>query len=371
MGYSLNIRNFRLPGVEQSSIREDQVTYFSVIELPYRLRLGRYFRHSMDTDGTVEIACLNRVNVPKLSRSIPDEAIEDLPRVRNRHLLNTRLVVIENTIPIKKEEMEQIRQAQPFSLTTEADHLLKQDPGSQLMTFPYRQTSLAAIQRFIDLYHVYCPPNSGGDMVRPVWLHDYLSLSIVFGVCLRLSNIFLPDSFVKALLRSDNLRWEEKDTQALFLQDALPAQKRRFVKSLRVGEQPTFANQLLLLSHSYLQQHNMEMALITAVAALEAALFVFAQKRLEPIMGGSLTDSFLREQGASMLIEALPLLLFSKKNMPNADLFKTVKKAMSARNSIMHGKLDGSGKPKHLNAGYLGPLIYACKEMIEAFQREA
>ena len=369
MGYALHLRNFRLPDVDQVSIQPDQISYFSVIELPFRLRLGRYGRSAACPDGTIEVAWLNRVDLP-LHKSLTREQI---PLMRHRPQLNTRLIVIENGIPLETREIEQIREALPFPTTTEAAQLLMQDPGPQLLIFPNHKVPLATIRRFIDLYHVNCPPVYQGEMVRPIWLHDYWSLGIVFGLCLRVQGDVVPNSVVKILLQSDipPALEERRDMSVSFGRDAPPDQRHRLLRSLRAGDDPSLADQLLLLSHSYHEQSNMEMAVITAVAAMEGAMFVFARKRLEPKLGKSLTETFIREQGAHMLMEALPKLLFSEKNMPSAVVFEDAKKAVTARNNIMHGKLDKSGKPKHLATGHLGTAILACNELLKAFRRES
>ncbi|MBV9849124.1 MAG: hypothetical protein JO250_05485 [Armatimonadetes bacterium] len=366
----MHLRNFRLPDVDQSSIQADQVAYFSVIDLPFRLRLGRYGRSPMSPDGAVEVAWLNRVDLPRSQRL----TTEQLPLLRDQDRLNTRLIVIENVFRVQPDEVEQIRGEATFPLTTEAAQLLTREPGPQLLVFPNHDRPLAAIRRFIDLYHAYCPPEYwGDDMVRPIWMHDYYARGIVFGVCLRPQGVPLPDRFAKVLLRSDNpfALAEHKDLSVTFRRDAPLSQRRRLLRGLRDGEDPSLADQMLLLSHSYHEQHNLEMAVITAVAALEAAMFVFARKRLEPKLGKSLAETFIREQGAYMLVEALPRLLFSEKNLPEEKVFKNVKNAINARNYIMHGKLDKSGKPKHLSMGHLGIPIMACKELLRAFQSES
>ena len=368
MGYSPHIRNFRMPGVDQRQITAEQVAYFSVIEMPYRLRLGRYFRCSLDPLDGIEIVAFNRVSLPKVGKA----HVGNIPIVKDHHLLNTRLVVIQNTDVVGAKEVGLIHHSEHFPLTTQATRLLREQPGPQLISMP-DQRPLFAIRRFIELYHVHCPPVYVDDMVRPIGLHDFFTEGIVYGFCLRPSGTCLPDSFLKVLLRSENPRQEEMDLGALMLRDAPLGQRRRFIQSLKSGKQSSLSEQMLLLCHSFQAQHNMEMAVITAVAGLEAAFFVFAHKRLEHKLG-IITDEFLREQGASTLIKVLPRLYFADQNLPTADAFKLVQQAITARNQIMHGSnrlLDGSGKPKYLNRGHLGTAIEECKNLTLAFGRES
>ncbi len=369
MGWSLHIRNFRLPEVDQEQVSTNQIAYVSVIELPFRLRLGKFVRQYVSRDHRVEIACLNRIHLPK-SSGFP---AEDLPLAKDRHLANTRLCVIEYSLPMTEKELEQIRSADSFSLTTDASLLLCKQPGPQLLCFPDHEKPLSAIRRFIDLYFKHCPPRFTSDEIRPVWLDDFFSKAIVFGVCLHKADSPLPKSFLRSLLNSGNPRLEERDIGVASWHDATTSERRRFFKAIREEEEPALADQLLLLTHSYQQQHNMEMAVITVVAGLEAALLAFAEKPLGPQLADDpeLTGNFLREQGASVLVQALPRLFFSKENVPNKDVFDGVSRAMRARNKIMHGKVDASGRAQHLNMGHLGTAIQACKQLIEAFERES
>lgn len=361
-----------MPGFDQTAVEAEHVGFLSVIELPFRVRLGRYFRKAVSPDCSLEIACWNRIRIPRFGNPRKPVNAEQLPRVADRHLLNTPLAVIENKAKQTEDDLAKIRSANPFSLTTDATQLLRGRPGVQLICVPDMSTHLAAIRRFVELYFRYCPPEYRQELVRPLWLHDYMSQLVVCGVCLHHPAARLPDGFVKALLQSGRSDLAERDLDALFRADAAVLQRRRFAQALRGGEQPAFADQLSLLTHFFLEQFNYEMAVLTSVAALEAAVFAFARARL----GSSLQDDpgllgqFLRDEGASSLVQVLPRLFFSPVNLPSTEDFMNVKRAISARNRIMHGKVDGSGKPEHENMGHLGSAVCACLRLAEAFQRE-
>jgi len=114
------------------------------------------------------------------------------------------------------------------------------------------------------------------------------------------------------------------------------------------------------------------MALITAVAAMEAGVSLFARARMDKVLEPGLTSSLLREQGMMTMIEVIPRLFFSNRSWPDRELLEQVKKAISARNDIMHGKNTQKGKPKILEKkdGEIANLTYACRLMIEALARE-
>lgn len=368
MGWNLHIRSFCVPGIKQDEITADQIAYVAVIELPFRLRVGKFLRTRVSKDPNLEIVCLNRIDLPKQS----GYSVDKLPFVKDRRLVNTRLCVIEYSFPMSEEDIAQIRSSDPFPLTTDAGRLLREQPGPQFLCFSDPDRQLAAIWRFTDLYFKYCPPKYQGDRVRPVWLDDFFSEAVVFALCLHPRSAPLPAGFLKTLLKSENPRLEERDIGAAAWYDAPKDQMHRFLRAVRSEEQPAFADKLLLLSHTFQQQHNFEMAVITAVAALEAALFAFSQKRLAPKFADdkALTSDFLREQGAYVLVRAIPRLFFSPQNIPPQDVFDGVEEAIKARNKIMHGKVDKSGRPSHLKQGHLGAAIRACRQLAEAFERE-
>lgn len=365
MSWSPHLRNFRLPGVNQNTVEPDQVTAFSILELPFRMRLGRFRRWSLQKG--IEIIWLNRIHLPKAS----GYSVESLPLVKDRHLLNTRICILENPTELGSQELEAVR-GTTFSLSTEAARLIRSEPEPGLLVFPNHDRLLEAVRRFVTLYFKYCPPEFAGDRVRPIWLDDFYSFGIVHGLCVRPPGEIVPDSFIRTLLRFENPRMDERDVGDAFWHDASAKQQRELRKSLNSAEQPDLTNQLLLLSFAFQQQFNTEMAIITAVAAVESSLFEFARNRLGPKLNNDseLIENFLREQGVSVLSQVIPRLFFRKENVPTKEIIDGVKKAITARNNIMHGKVDKEGRPKHLNQGNLGMAIGACNELIAAFKRE-
>jgi len=369
MGYALHLRNFRLPGVVQGKITPDQISYFSVLELDFRVRLGRFFRQKVSTKPQIEIACLNRIHLPKVGAY----SAERLPKVRDRHLSYTRICVIENQFKVSEEEFEKIRSARPFPLSTTARVALLHAPGPQLLAFPRHEYSLPVIRNFLTHYFEACPPEFQGDRIRSIWLDDFYTFGIVFGVCLHQPNEKLPNSFVRALMLSENPRRDEIDMSTSFWNDAPREEKTKLRQALRRGGQPSFLSQLLLMTHQFQTQHNQEMAVLTAVASLEASMFQFAEKRFGPGLSKEkgLLDEFLRVEGASVLVKVIPRLFFAQENVPDNDVFKNVARAVSARNKIMHGKGDSAGNSLNLKLGHLGSAIFACRQLALAFQREA
>lgn len=130
-------------------------------------------------------------------------------------------------------------------------------------------------------------------------------------------------------------------------------------------------DRLWFLAESSLTQGNEEVAVITAVAALEAAVSVYARKRIEPKLGSSLMNTMLREQGMYMLVQTLPKLFFLPKNCPTEHEMGFVRTAIEARNALMHGKHDKNGFPAFYKQQNYGREVMACRSVLLAFLAES
>lgn len=363
----LHLRLFRAKEVDQSRIEGNQFTTVTVLELPFRLRLGQYFRANLGNTSGVEVVVLNQIPIPRKE----SYRITELSTVEQRPLLNSRIAVIQSPSVPSDEELAEIRDSGPIPTFEQARKLLLQPPDAQVMIFPELTRTLKQIQSFIEIYYYSCAPTILGHGVRPVWIDDLISGQIVFATCLLSPGEKIPDRFLRVLLNSQNPRRQEKDMSWTHLKDDSPGDRRKFRKRLR-SDSPELSEKLLFLSDSYAAQHNHQMALITAVAAMEAGVSLFARARMDKVLEPGLTSSLLREQGMMTMIEVIPRLFFSNRSWPDRELLEQVKKAISARNDIMHGKNTQKGKPKILEKkdGEIANLTYACRLMIEALARE-
>lgn len=365
MGYSLHCRFFVEPGVEQATVELRQIAYVSVIDLPFRLALGDYFRYVTGDDGVFEVAGLNRFSLPTKKQY----RVEDLPRKSDRNIVNTRVAVIQQPFPVNGDDLKIIRVSPYVRLTSQAETLLKSDPGTQTIIFPPSPKHTEVLRRFIELYYVHCPPRYQGHDLRPVWEHDFFDRHVVLTGCLTKPGKRVSTKFLKILLRSENPLRNEVDLGVLGLRDVEKSAKTRFARALRT-EVPSLAERLWMLADSYAGHHNQEMAVITAVAAMEAAVNVYTRVRLEPHLGRGLTEQLLREQGMYTLIQALPKLLFPPAALPSEETTRLVLEAITARNALMHGKHDKSGKPTFFTKSHLGAAIYACGKMKKCFEAQ-
>ena len=365
MGHALHLRCFIEPGVDQSKVEATQLAYVSVIDLPFRLLLGEYFRFAIGDEGVFEVAGLNRFPLPagKTYR------VDDLPLKSEGHLVNTRVAVVEQPFLVDAAGLKLLRESQFLPTTSEAATLLSSDPGPQTLIFPQSGKHTKVLRRFVELYYIHCPPRFHGHDLRPIWEDEFLDRHVVFTGCLTKPGGRVPNGFLKALLRSENPRQNEVDMGAHALQDEPRAARIRFARALRT-ETPTLADRLWMLADSYAGHQNQEMAVITAVAALEAAVNLFARSRLEPILGSSLTGQLFREQGMHALIQALPKLQFPSHAQPSEETTSLVLNAITARNALMHGLHDKGGNPTFFNKGNLAPAIRACRDMMRCFEAQ-
>lgn len=362
MSYSLHLRCFIEIGVDQGRVERDQIAYISVVDLPFRLSLGDYFRFPSGDDGVFEVAGLNRFSLPAKKQY----RVEDLPLKSDRHLVNTRVAVVQQPFPVD-DDLKVIRESPYVRPASKAAAWLKSDPGTQMLILPPSGRHTEVLRQFVELYYIHCPPEWQGHGLRPIWGHDFLERHVVFAGCLTKPGGRVSNGLLKALLRSENPYRDEVDLGATLLTDVARSARARLAKALRT-EVPSLADRLGMLSDSYSAHQNQEMAVITAVASLEAAVNVFARSQLEPRLGRSLTEQLLREQGMYVLIQVLPRLLFPSDAQPSEETSRRVLEAISARNALMHGKHDRSGNPTFFTKGHLGREVYACREMKRLFE---
>jgi hypothetical protein len=251
----------------------------------------------------------------------------------------------------------------PF--TDSADELLRQHPGAQPMILPDLDALLICLQGFVETYYKACPPEFTSHGIRPVWITDLIGGHILLATCLMGLDEAVSDEFLECVLASSNSRYEEKHLGAGFLQDDPDESISKLKETLRTAR-PNMSDSLMFLSDSYRSQHNIQMACITAVAALEAAISEFARSKMMQTLGKSLTKELLREQGMSIMIQAIPKLFFSPPNVVTDELVDQVGGAIKTRNAIMHGRQDGEGKAvvNSMNVGEIYRQVEACSTFI-------
>ena len=323
--------------------------------------MGDYFRFKIGSDSVFEISGLNRFSIPRDKNFNVDE----LPAQSDKNIVNTRIAVIEHPVFVSGESIQHFRESDSIYLTSDAESLLRKEPGPQILTYP-SDKDINILRQFIELYYLHCPPRYLGHNVRPLWAHDFLDRHIVFTGCLIKKGRSVPDSFLKTLLRSENPRKNDVYIGAVHESDVLETDKKRFSDALK-NEVPSLSDKLWILADSYAGHDNQEMAVITAVASLEASINIYAQVCLETKLG-NLKDDFIKKLGIYGLIEILPKLMFAKGSLPSDTTIALVKKAIEARNALMHGKHDRDGNPTFFNKGHMGEAIYACRDLKNFFE---
>lgn len=350
-----------------ASARPSDVRFAFVIHLPFRLRLGDWYRHSLNVGSRHFTLCfLNRVSIPENTSPTAH------PQVPFAQQYTEALVVLENP-RVQDDALLAIRSAG-------SPEAIKEYPRSPSESFH----AMEAINHFVIGYGTAAGQVFGGSPLRLFRTHDF----------------------------TDHLRWEItvlgpsqeplSDDDARQLLDLKPDREIGMVTTFtgELGDLPQATLRLIrgsiehhrdFLFYEFAFEAKAKMvtgdyvgALLMAVAALEGAHAAYVTEvlagRLPTDAGRQLTSDYLRQLGMSLCNKLTPYIFMDVAVRPSPDLVAQADKALQYRNDIMHALRNRSGEyrrrtrtNKELSDAYSAALrLFDCyRAAFEALRRSA
>jgi hypothetical protein len=304
-----------------------------LVELPFRLRLGDFYRHAFAfRGGRYEVVFRNRTSVP---RGTGLEAI--LGRRGSFDYLWTEALVVVRHPSISDEGLGRLQTWSPSE---------GEMPPVSLVASGFK--AMEALNHFLVAYSTSSGEIFGGKPLRLFRTPEFLDF-----VTWEISIFCEPD-------------YDFTDEEYLELFDikadreiAASDQMYGDLDDLDLGEVQPLIEESLRLQETYVH-HELAFeaktkmvagdyvgALLLAVAALEGAHAALVQLELESRLEGSgrdLPDEFLRELGMSLCNKLTPFLFMNASQRPTVEQIRAADCGLRIRNDIMHSLKNRRGE---------------------------
>ena len=314
-------------------ITKDMVHMGFLVQLPFRLRVGEFYRHKFNCRGkSFEIVLYNRFKIP-----------EDLPiheviqKLKQFDVLWTEALIIVRNPKITKQTLKNLRNWSP-----EKSSIPYFDSGGSIFD------ALEALNHFIVAYSTVTSELFGGNPLLIFRTGDFLEhmrWEIVIYVregdgltdqdCLRAFDLH-PDREVTSIGQIHG------DLHNLPIQDV-----RNGIDSFLQNQEAYVYYELAFEAKSKMVAGDYMGALLFSVAALEGAHAAFVQRELGSRLPGDLkylVGEFLRELGMSLCNQITPYLFMEERERPNEETINKSTFALKIRNEIMHSLKNKRGE---------------------------
>lgn len=302
------------------------------VDLPFRLRLGRDYKHQVAVRGrTVDIHLRNDVSVPKDAKTH-----EIISQQRNISGLFTRAVVLVADPTVSEESLEELRASNP-----QADDF--KYPHATSEVFIAQQ----ALNQFVVAYGTATGQVFGGAPLRVFRTHDFFDY-LRWGVTIiGRASALSPDNIEQILALRPNRQIVSVQSLTGELSDLADSEVAQISDALSLHTDFVFY-EYAFEAKSKMVGCDYVGALLMAVAALEGAHGAFVSRelaqRLPENADSDLPEKFIRELGMSLCNQLSPFLFLDEADRPSFELIREAGKGLKYRNEVMHALRNRRGQ---------------------------
>jgi len=359
-----NSASFIADGFDVKKTTHKNIRFAFVITLPFRLRVGNFYRHHfICRDKFFEIILRNPISIPENS-----EIHKILFKVKSHDKLWTEAIIVSEQPTVGDDSLGRIRSWKPNE-----------------EKIPIRATGQLfyanrACNHFIVAYSTAIRQIFGGRALRLIRMSEFTDYIRWEETILCPAEDTLPDDFYMQMF---NL----KPKIDIIYKGSITGELHDISKEeLEVGIDRVLSRQndfihfeLAFEAKSKMSQDDFIGALLMAVAALESAHAAFVQhelgSRLTSNFDKDLPNKFLRGLGMSLCNSLTPILLMETEERPSPKIIKNCSHGIEIRNEIMHALKNKQGKyrlrtrtNKEISEAYSSILeVYDC--YVEALEK--
>jgi len=314
-------------------ITKEMIRFGFLIKLPFRIRLGCFYRQQFEYKGNnFEIILYNKIAFPKGT-----ELHKVLLSGKSFNSLWTEAFIIIKNPQIEDDIIEKLKQWE-----SSEESIPPNNPMKSIFL------SMEALNHFITAYSTATNQLFGGSALRVFRTYDfidslYLDVQIYYPAEEKITD--------EDILKVFNLKFEREfvttGTSTGELYD-LENDKITEVISQHMRRQENFIHyELAFEAKTKMVAGDFKVALLLAVAALEAAHSAFIQgelwKRL-PEDSQATPEDFIKELGMTLCNDISPFLFLSDEERPPTDLIQKARNGIKYRNEIMHALQNRKGE---------------------------
>ena len=345
--------------INREALTEKQVRIAYILKLPFRLRIGPFFRIQVDIGGPAIICARNRIDVPQGSQTTFADS-------QDKEYLSTELMLVDLSPDMPDWALEQLRKW---------DGKANSEPGTGVIDDP---RIVNVLNQFIVAYGRIIEGPSTVNLVLPLTLADLHSMIEWRIVLLCPENYSLTDEELLALFdRPHHQGFKLRSFEAFYklehLDDADPSSISQLSQALD-RQQDFIFYEFAFLAKSRIFQRDPSGGLLMAVIALEGAHAALVRNVLIPKFSSygskeaiTKAEDFLRELGMSNLNLMSPFLFMGDGERPSVDQIKSCAKGITLRNQLMHALTDKAGRYRVRQHGYQ-ELTDACSAVLEVYE---
>jgi hypothetical protein len=315
------------------SLQTDNLYVGIVVELPFRLRLGRFHKEVLVSEShEVQLGFINRIDVPTENVA---ESIQHTEAFRKGFA--TAAVAL---VPIRKPSLELLEGLRSWDGTGDPPPY----PGATDELSAVR----SAIARFVVAYSHAGRQWWGGTTLRRIPDMDfYHSVQWQVTYVLPAHASFDEDDF-RALADRTPPRYLKTSSGMASGYHDLEVEAISRISHLLKEQESQLYQELAFEGRSRMIDSDYTIGLLMAVASLESAHAAFVQQRLRTALppkanAGKLADDMLRELGVSLSLDLTPYLFLDEVDWPDPELIQRAKKSLNMRNEIMHALRNSKG----------------------------
>lgn len=323
------------PGIDLRQLAKNQIRVAFVLKLPFRLRVGEFYRTRCDVDGPTEICFRNALPIPAGT-----ETHEVLRKIgRSYDTLWTDALIISEQPRVEDSELEALRnwdKGQPTNLTRNVFE------------------AISALNQWLVAYSSATKQLLGGRPLRALTDEDFFAL-LSWGIVILCEPKCVFDN--KDLLGFFDTKSERRLTSLGQLTGQLSDLPEMQLSG--IGEQLRRQKAFIFYEFAFQAKSRMGArdfvgALLMSVVALEAAHAAFVSQSLTECMKAfrdeeeinGLVNDLLREQGLFTLYKITPFVFMKEDERPPVDLLEACADGIHIRNDIMHAATDRKGRYK-------------------------
>lgn len=321
--------SFVSEGIDLKAISKRNVKQAFVVNLPFRLKIGKELKLRFKIDEKVLVVFRNNID-------IPDKATWEemyLKFIRWEKLW-TRVLILLESPSFNDADLKATMESGQINLTDNSF------------------TALQILNRAILAYSTATKEIFGGNPIQllsDIEFFKYLEWKIDFVVH---EEELIEDSNIDELFNlTPEKRWIVGGQYYGTMED-LPKNIIDNIDSYIEKTQMNIFYEFAFIAKSKMVERDFTGALLMAVVALEGVHAAYLRKYLTGKLhelgnkAPGLISDFLREQGFYMLIQVSPYLFLPERFRPEKEVIENCLKGVTMRNSIMHALTDSKGKYK-------------------------
>lgn len=319
-------------GFNLKSITDENIRFAYVIRLPFRLRVGRFYRASLAfRKHSFEISLRNRIVSPP---NIPIEKV--ISSVESYDELWTDALVVIQNPKLDERAIERVRNWDP------------EEGNFPLLAIGHEFEAMQALNHFIIAYATTTKNVFGGTPLRLFRSPEFFDFRKVGITIIGPAEEALTDEDITNILNwRPNIKMRslgaiQGDLHDFQVEDLAAIEKAMALQKDFIFFEAAFEAKSKIIIGDYVG------ALLMSVVALEGVQAALVQHelglRLSHSKDKQLPDEFLKELGLSLCNRLTPYLFMTAEERPSPELIQECAIGIKFRNEIMHALKNRAGE---------------------------